>query len=178
MTMAHPSGDHKVAAGRHGSTWTLLAWPIHALAAVSAALVAVGFAAVVVAVFYRYLLGAPLNGVDELTGYLVVAIASCGLGSALLLDQHIGVDILTASTGPRARRSLEIWAALCVLGCAAILTWSAWHTVMFNRDFGTYSTGPLEVPVWWVQAPMVPGAIVLGLSALLRLLRAMKGDET
>ncbi|WP_374298384.1 TRAP transporter small permease [Paracoccus sp. (in: a-proteobacteria)] len=177
MTMVHPSEGHKVAAERHGSVWTVLAWPIHALAAVSAALVAVGFAAVVVAVFYRYLLGAPLNGVDELTGYLVVAIASCGLGSALLLDQHIGVDILTASAGPRAGRGLEIWAALCVMACAAILTWSAWHTVLFNRDFGTYSTGPLEIPVWWVQAPMVPGGIVLGLAALMRLLRAIRGDE-
>lgn len=176
MTMVHPSEGHGTAVGRNGSIWTVLAWPIHALAAVSAALVAAGFVAVVVAVFYRYLLGAPLNGVDELTGYLVVAIACCGLGSALLLDQHIGVDILTASAGPRAGRGIEAWAALCVLTCAAILTWSAWHTVLFNRDFGTYSTGPLEVPVWWVQAPMIPGGIVLGLAALMRLLRAIQGD--
>lgn len=178
MTMAHPSEGQGAAGIGQGSIWTVLAWPIHALAAVSAALVAAGFAAVVVAVFYRYLLGAPLNGVDELTGYLVVAIASCGLGSALLLDQHIGVDILTASARGRARRGLEIWAALCVMGGAAILTWSAWHTVLFNRDFGTYSTGPLEVPVWWVQAPMVPGGVVLGLAALMRLLRAARGDAT
>ena len=34
MTMAHPSQGHKVAAERHGSVWTVLAWPIHALAAV------------------------------------------------------------------------------------------------------------------------------------------------
>lgn len=175
MTMVHLSKGQKIAAERRGSGWTMLAWPIHALAAVSAALVAVGFGAVVVAVFYRYLLGAPLNGVDELTGYLVVAIACCGLGSALLLDQHIGVDILTASAGPGTRRGFEIWAALCVMACAAILTWSAWHTVLFNRDFGTYSTGPLEVPVWWVQAPMIPGGIVLGLAALMRLIHAIRG---
>ncbi|RQP07614.1 MAG: TRAP transporter small permease [Paracoccus sp. BP8] len=174
MTVTHPAKRQGLRGEGVGSLWSFLTWPIHTLAAVSAALVAVGFAAVVIAVFYRYLLGAPLNGVDELTGYLVVAITSCGLGSALLLDQHIGVDILTASAGRGAKRGLEIWASLCVLVCAAILASSAWHTVLFNRDFGTYSTGPLEIPIWWAQAPMVPGAVVLGLAALMRLLRTMQ----
>src|SRR5690606_32960018 len=117
MTVTHPAKRQGLRGEGVGSLWSFLTWPIHTLAAVSAALVAVGFAAVVIAVFYRYLLGAPLNGVDELTGYLVVAITSCGLGSALLLDQHIGVDILTASAGRGAKRGLEIWASLCVLVC-------------------------------------------------------------
>lgn len=175
--MAHPSEGQGASGERHGPLWTVLAWPVHALAALSAAMVVVGFIAVVIAVFYRYLLGTPVNGVDELTGYLVVAIASLGLGSALLLDKHIGVDILTASAGRRARRGLEFWSALCVIGCAAILTWSAWHAVLFNRDFGTYSTGPLEVPMWVVQAPMVPGFAFLGFAALIRLMRTTKKDS-
>jgi TRAP-type C4-dicarboxylate transport system permease small subunit len=172
--MGHPSEGPGASGEKHGPVWAVLAWPVHALAALSAALVVVGFVAVVIAVFYRYFLGSPVNGVDELTGYLVVAIASLGLGSALLLDRHIGVDILTASTGLRARRGLEFWSALCVIACAAILTSSSWHAVLFNREFGTYSTGPLEVPMWVVQAPMVPGFAFLGFAALIRLLRTTK----
>ncbi|MDQ1901916.1 hypothetical protein RAH32_15865 [Paracoccus sp. WLY502] len=62
MTMIHPSQGHKVAADQLGPILTLLASPIHALAIVSAAPVAVGFGVVVVALFYHYLLGAPMNG--------------------------------------------------------------------------------------------------------------------
>ena len=175
--MHDPSNGSGAAGKRHGLLWTVLAWPVHALAALSAAMVVAGFVSVVIAVFYRYLLGTPVNFVDELTGYLVVAIASLGLGSALLLDRPIGVDILTGTAGPKMRRGLEAWSALSVMICAGMLTWSAWHSVIFNRDFGTYSTGPMEMEMWIAQAPMVPGFAFLGFAAFIRLLRSM-GNTT
>jgi TRAP-type C4-dicarboxylate transport system permease small subunit len=63
-----------------------------------------------------------------------------------------------------------------VLLFALMFGWSAWHTVIFNRDFGTYSTGYLETPMWIVQAPMIAGAAFLSLAALVRMLRVMKGE--
>ncbi len=149
----------------------------HAVAALAAVLVVIGFVAVLVAVFYRYVLGTPLNGVDELTGYLVVGQLCCGLGCALLMQRHIGVDILTTSAGPGSRRALAIWSDFSVLVCAGLFTWSAWHTVIFNRDFGTYSTGPLEIQIWIAQAPMVLGGVVLGIAAIIRILRGLTGEQ-
>lgn len=149
---------------------------INTIALISAALVFLGLVVMAIAVFYRYFLGTPVNWADELTGYLVVGLVMAGFGSALLLDQHIGVDLLTGMAPPRARRWLGVWSGACVLLCGAMFTWSAWHAVAFNRDFGVYSTGAMQVPIWIVQAPMILGGALLCLAAIIRAIRALTDE--
>lgn len=174
MNETQPTGDAAASPGRK----LLRAGEsvIHAIALIAAALVFIGFAVLTVAVFYRYFLGTPINWADELTGYLVVGLVMAGFGSALLLDQHIGVDLLSGLAPHHAKRWLALWSALCVLLCGALFTWSAWHAVSFNRDFGVYSTGPLEVPMWVVQSPMILGGGLLCLAAIIRAARALTDE--
>lgn len=154
-----------------------LAWLIRAVAAVSCLIIAAALFTILYAVAMRYFVDRPINWADEINGYLIVAMVMFGIGATLLRGGHIGIDLLTEHTGPRVRRVLDFWSCLAVLLFAGMFGWSAWHTVAFNRDFGTYSTGYMQIEIWLVQSPMVVGAVFLALAALVRLGRMMVGDS-
>jgi TRAP-type C4-dicarboxylate transport system permease small subunit len=123
------------------------------------------------AVFGRYLLNEPLRGADEATGFLVVCIVMFGAAEALRRGDHIAIDLLFSRAGPRTKLWLEAWAMLGVLLFAGLLAITAWDTVVFSRQFGAYSTGALELPLWIPQSTMLVGAVTLAMAAVARLLR-------
>lgn len=141
--------------------------------ALSALLIVVVLALTAAAVVARYAIGQPIPGVDEATGFLVVAVVMCGAAEALRTGHHIRIDLALGAVGPRARRWLEAWSSLAVLAVAALLGWTAWHSVLFSYDFDAYSPGQLELPMWIPQATLPLGALLLGIAALSRLLRAL-----
>lgn len=138
--------------------------------ALSALLILVVLAVTVVSVFNRYVLNKPMMGVDEGTGFLVVAIVMLGAAEALRRGDHIRIDILFDRAGPRLRWWLEVWALASVLLFSVLLLIASWHTVQFSRAFGAYSTGYLSVPMWIPQSTMVIGSVLLGIAALAGLL--------
>lgn len=174
MTVFEPLREDPVSSPLH-TVLRVLRAAIRGLALISAGLVAVGLGVVLYAVGNRYLLGQPVNWADELNGYLVIGILGCGIGAALLENRHIGLDLLTGLAGERGFRALMVWSNLSVLATAGLFTWSAWHTVRFNRDFGTYSNGSLEAPMWLMQAPLVVGGVALILAAVVRLTESAMG---
>lgn len=139
--------------------------------ALSALLILVVLAITAVSVFNRYFLGRPLMGVDEATGFLVVAIVMFGAAEALRRGDHIRIDLLFDHLGPRGRWWLELWSLASVLVFAALLLVASWHTVVFSRQFGAYSSGYLSLPMWIPQLTMVVGAVLIGLAALAAMLR-------
>lgn len=138
--------------------------------ALSAVLILVVLAITAVGVFNRYVLGRPIMGVDEATGFLVVAIVMLGAAEALRRGDHIRIDLLFSSAGPRMRWWLELWSLAAVILFSVLLLVAAWHTVLFSRAFGAYSTGYLSMPMWIPQSTMVVGSILLVVAALAALL--------
>lgn len=149
---------------------------IQSASVLSCLIILAAFGIILYAVTMRYFVGTPINWSDELNGYLIVAMVMFGIGSTLLRGGHISIDLLTARAGPRLSAWVEVLADVAVLLFALMFGWSAWHTVAFSRDFGTYSTGYLETPMWLVQTPMVAGAAFLALAALVRMLRVLRGE--
>lgn len=141
--------------------------------ALSAVLILLVLAITAVSVFNRYVLGQPLMGVDESTGFLVVAIVMFGAAEALRRGDHIRIDLFLDHAGPRIRWWLELWSLASVIIFSALLFITAWHTVLFSRAFGAYSTGYLSLPMWIPQSTMVVGAALLGLAALAAMLRLL-----
>jgi C4-dicarboxylate transporter DctQ subunit len=128
------------------------------------------------AVVQRYLLNTPLLWSDELTGYLLVALIMCGASEAYRRGDHMAIDLVTGRAGPRLARVIGAWSNLAVLAFAVVLGWSAWEAISFARAFGSYSSGEIEVATWIPQIPLMIGALLLGLTALSRLLgRLAKG---
>jgi C4-dicarboxylate transporter, DctQ subunit len=139
--------------------------------AVAAFLGIVVLAITALSVFNRYVLGKPLLGIDEATGFLVVAIVMGGAAEAYRRGDHIRIDLILEQVGPRGRRLLDLWADASVLAFSILFLVTAWHTVVFSRQFGAYSSGYLEMPMWIPQSTMLVGAALLCLVSLARFLR-------
>ena len=169
-------GDNPV--GGHGAS-TRLEPVIAAISrvggAVSSLLILVILAITAISVFFRYVLGSPILGGDEATGFLVVAIVMAGTAEALRRGDHIRIDLILDRCGPRARWFLDLIAYAAVLVFAVLLLVTSWHTVMFSRQFGAYSAGYLALPIWIPQSAMVVGAVLLTLVAAMKLLAHVAG---
>mgnify|MGYP000745686929 CR=1 FL=1 len=139
------------------------------VAVVSALLILVAFAITLVAVFYRYILRAPLAWPDETIGWMLVALVMAGVAETYRRGDHIAIDLLTGRLGGRRLRLQRLWADLSVLALAGILGQSAWHSVAFNRDFMAYTPGNVQIPLWLVQIPLIVGPVLLGLVAVGRI---------
>lgn len=118
----------------------------------------------------RYFLSAPLRGAEEATGYLVVGMVMLGAAEAYRRGDHIRIDLLSERLGPAGQCWVEQLSHLAVIGFAAVLMWTGWHTVAFSRMFGAYSPGYLQVPLWIPQTALIAGGALLATMAALRLL--------
>jgi TRAP-type C4-dicarboxylate transport system permease small subunit len=146
-------------------------------AAIAAALVLFTLAVTGYAVVLRYVFGAPLTWADELSGYLVVAIVMFGAADTLLRGEHISVDLLTGRLGGLARRVVDLWAMLAAALFACALGYSAFLMLRFSINLGMYSEGYLEVAMWKPQAPMLIGAVLIGLAALARIVTLLRAKR-
>ncbi len=84
----------------------------------SAVLGSVGIS--IMGVFFRYCLGSSLSWVEEVAGYLLVAIVTIGIGPAARAGSHLRVDMLLQLI-PRTKKSLNLIAGTIALGASIIL---------------------------------------------------------
>jgi len=74
----------------------------------------------VVGVFFRYFLGFSLSWVEEVAGYLLVAVITIGIGPAARAGSHLRVDMLLQLI-PRTKKSLNLLSSAVTLGASIIL---------------------------------------------------------
>lgn len=141
--------------------------------ALSALLILVVFTLISYAVLMRYFLNTPLTWSDEMIGYLMVAMAFLGLSSVLLDDRHIAIDLLTPRFPLAIQKICSLLGYAVVFAVAVIFLDASWETLMFNRDFGLYSVGDLDAPIWVTQVPMAIGSALLALAAATRFLERL-----
>jgi TRAP-type C4-dicarboxylate transport system permease small subunit len=141
----------------------------------SATLTLVILAIVAYAITQRYVFDTPLLWGDELNGYLLVATIMLGAAEALRRGDHIAIDLLTGKATGTSARLLTIWGNLAVVAFSAVLGWSAWTSIAFAYDFGSYSPGHLEVAMWIPMLPVLIGSGLLALTALTRILETAAG---
>lgn len=128
------------------------------------------------AILQRYLLEQPVLWADEVSGYLLVAAVMCGAAEALRRGDHIAIHLLGSRLPARVRFMLALSGNLAVVLLALITGWSALHAIQFARDFGSYSSGYLEVATWIPMLPMLPGMLLLVLAALVRSIRLYREE--
>ena len=124
-------------------------------------------------VFQRYVLGTPLTWTDELSGFLVVAIVMLGMAEALRRGDHISVDLLSTKATGKKRFILDLWYYAATAFVASVIGLSAWNAVLFSMDFGVYSEGYLEAPLWIPQSTMVVGSGLCVLVAVIRFIELL-----
>jgi tripartite ATP-independent transporter DctM subunit len=142
------------------------------VSAVSALLLAADLGVVLLSVFYRYVLSAPIEWSDDVARGLMVALSFFGAASALARSENIGVGFFVARLGPRARRGVDATAALVVAATAVAIAWYAIALGRFTTGQTTGSGLPLELTFY----PMGAGAVCLSAFALAQFARRRAGD--
>jgi C4-dicarboxylate transporter, DctQ subunit len=111
---------------------------------------------------------------EELVRILMVAAFFVSLGATGRRGHHIRTDMLVAMVGPRARKAMDLFAALAGIAFCALLICGAWPQLLRYYTMGMVSESSLEWPLWLVFSVMPIGValwLVYYLGALARVLR-------
>ncbi|MBI3030425.1 MAG: TRAP transporter small permease [Candidatus Rokubacteria bacterium] len=122
-------------------------------------------------VFSRRVLGSPLLAVDEVSGYLLLAIVFLGLAYTMKAGGHIRSDIVLAHVPAGVRGGLEVLATLLALLFALALLGGNWVLIAEYYGRGTLSFKYLQIPLWIPASLLVVGVILLLLQLVARFLR-------
>lgn len=162
-----------------GPALRVLARLVAGLASAAMALAAAGLllalALIGWAVVMRYVFNAAPAWVDEVVGFLLVAMVMLAAAQTLRRGEHIGVDLLAGQLSARGRRWVRVWAAVATLAVTAVLIINGWDTAMLARRLGLVTDGNLEWPTWWLMLLIPVGGCLLALAAAEVLWRALAG---
>lgn len=121
---------------------------------------------VVAEVIDRSLFGRSIEFMEELSGYLLVAITFLAAADSFASGSFMRVDILFVRLLPAARLRLDrVLATLAALLSLAI-TWFLGKLVWSSYHNGIISPGALAVPLWIPQFAMVVGMVLLAVACL------------
>lgn len=127
---------------------------------------------IVVDVFMRYVLNAPLTWAYELiSSYLIPVAFFFVLAQTMRLGEHVAVDFFVDLIGPTARRWMFFFSSLSALAIFCVLTLvtgvEAWRSMMMNE----HTIGYFVWPIWMSKATVPLGVGLLTLRLLMLLTR-------
>jgi len=165
------------AARAEGTALRILTQAVAFLSSAAMALSAAGLLLSLVligwAVIMRYVFNAAPVWVDEVVGFLLVAIVMLAAAQTFRRGEHIGVDLLVGRLSDTGRRWALGWAAVVTAVVALVLMINGWQTAMLARMLGLLTEGHLEWPTWWLMLLMPLGGALLLLAAVESLWRAV-----
>lgn len=143
----------------HRSSLGPLMRPIEAISA----LLLVGLIGLIlVAVFWRYVLGSPITTVDEVASFMFLWIVMLGSVIAIDRNEHLRLALLLNKVGPRTRRLLE---AVGMVVMATFLGTLLPSAIEHTMDEQAIVSPALEISMAWRVAG-IPLGITLMLIAL------------
>ena len=142
-----------------------LGWLVEVPAAV---LVVADIVVLLAGVVARFALHSPLVWSDELASILFLWLAMFGSVVALRRGEHMRMTAVVARLGPSGRALMEAVATCACLAFLAMVLWPAWQHAADEADI---TTPALEISNLWREIAMPIGIALMGLFAILRLLR-------
>jgi TRAP-type C4-dicarboxylate transport system permease small subunit len=124
--------------------------------------------------------GHSFGGSDEISGYVMAAVASWGLSYALTELAHVRIDLVRQKLQTRGRAMLDIFAMSIAAGTVCIIAYQAWPVLEKTLVRGSRANTALETPLWIPQAVWFSGWVWFAISSCLLVLLAvatvLRGD--
>ncbi|HZE55647.1 MAG TPA: TRAP transporter small permease subunit, partial [Bradyrhizobium sp.] len=146
----------------------LVEWP-------AAVLVLADISVLFAGVISRFVFRKPLVWSDEAASILFLWLAVLGSVIALRRSEHMRMTALVAKAGPCARALLEPVATCACLAFLLMMVWPAWE---YAADERIVTMPALEISNAWRAAALPAGFILMGVFAVLRLLRSADWRQT
>jgi len=129
-------------------------------------------------VILRYLFGISYIFLQEGVLYMHAGLFMLGAGYALLVDEHVRVDVFYGGLGPRGRAVIDVFGGLVLLlPSLLVILWVTWPFV--HRSW-IFLEGPISVggiPASFLLKSLIPAFCILlalqGLSLILSSLRRL-----
>ena len=120
-----------------------------------------------------------IGGADELSSYVMAAIATWGFSYALVERAHVRIDLIHNRLPVAGRAILDIVALASVLLVAVLVAWHAYDVLGKSLARGSRSNTPLGVPLWMPQVVwfggwawmVITSGVLLALTVFLTALR-------
>jgi len=106
-----------------------------------------------------------LGGSDELSGYVMAAVASWGLAFTLLERAHVRIDIVRLKLHDRGRAAMDILAMVVTNGTVLLIAFQCWPVLRKTIAGGSRANTPLETPLWIPQGIWFAGWLWFAISA-------------
>ncbi len=120
---------------------------------------------ILIEIVLRRTVGSALGGSDEISGYVMAAIATWGLGWALAERAHVRIDLVQRQLAPGGRAALDALALLSVAAVALLISVHAWSVLATTLDRNSMANTPLETPLWIPQSIWLGGWVWFSLTA-------------
>lgn len=108
-----------------------------------------------------------LGGSDEISGYVMAAVASWGLACALIERAHVRIDVLRAKLGRPGRAAMDLFAMIAANGIVLLIAVKCWPVLEKTLARGSRANTPLETPLWIPQGIWFGGWLWFALTATL-----------
>jgi TRAP-type C4-dicarboxylate transport system permease small subunit len=117
-------------------------------------------------VLARRLLGFSTESTGELTGYLLAAGMTLGLGGTLLERGHVRIDVLVQRLPLGARVWLHLTALLALLVAVGFMAFGAVSLTVDSWQLGATDLSGLRTPLALPQGVWAAGFLLMGLAAV------------
>ncbi|GHH01167.1 TRAP transporter small permease subunit [Pseudodonghicola xiamenensis] len=108
-----------------------------------------------------------LGGSDEISGYVMAAVASWGLACALLDRAHVRIDLIRQRLGAGGQAMMDLFAMIVTNGVVMLIAYHCWPVLEKTLERGSRANTPLETPLWIPQGIWFSGWAWFALSATL-----------
>ncbi|MGY9047614.1 MAG: TRAP transporter small permease [Rhodobacterales bacterium] len=127
------------------------------------------------AVLARYLLGAPLQWTEEMSGILMLWIVFIGAIGCEIEKSHLHIDVVTSLLSERAQRFIAV---LVAAGSVWLLGWMAWLGYQLADKAALKKTPILKVSWFWLDIAVTVGVAGIACVLLVRLISAFLVSST
>lgn len=128
-------------------------------------------------VLLRSVFGYSLGFVEEVTGYLVVALTLFGAAKAVRGNSLFQVQVVFDALPLSVKRVLGILFSLIAIAICVVLAWKTLDLVGSSFSRGKFAPTVLRTPLWIPQMLLPIGFVVIGLFLLEHLLILLRLKE-
>lgn len=108
-------------------------------------------------VMLRGIAGGLLGGTDEVSGYVMAAVAAWGFAFALTERAHVRIDLLHRRLPGPGRIALDLVSLASLAVVAGLVSYHGWRVLGVTVERGSRANTALETPLWIPQAVWVLG---------------------
>lgn len=124
----------------------------------------------------RYIFTAPTIWAEELARFCLVWGTFLGAAALLAQRKHIRIGLVVDRLPERLRRWSEAVSLAFVATVSAVIVWHGSTIAYDSFQRGRTAGSMLDLPMWWSEAAAPLGFLMLGVQALVELIRLWRGE--